>query len=712
MFAARALKRAFFGTPAPPIEDTALEVKTGNETIGDTVNRDSQCNSVSPTKLPGILLTPGTATTRRKTVSFGTEVSDKSEKNIKGQARVKSGQTTSTQKERSSNRVYRKTPLTETLELAREIKPGQGDAERNHGQCQPQPMIDLSKDRNGAEQESAKRSSVAESNMQQTSNEDLLREVLLEETDGDMTMDLNEPRSQSGKYWKSEYEQYHDEAKTEMQKLLKYKQLAKSYAKKKDAETVTLTEKLKEEQRRVINLEDRISQLSAQLTTTGFHRGSDASPDLIKELAKQTALTHQYKAQAEAFRAAAEGKAGHASIVAQTGIISSLAEDTLTDNHLALRTPREQLKELTSLREEVTDLRQALLITKQTNSKLQEEKAKLTQDLLDSHLRLEEQQGKSERCRQTIEEQLQKKVEAYNSLQQDYNTLKEKAKSQRGNAEHLLKKKHDQVMALRKELVSMRRTELATKDLVQHLQKPIGDELGGRSHQQHLTNIGDRIEEVGLDMKSRQSRGGCNSRDSQLPALSQSISAKTRSPTYLTHRKAESAGPSFTMQAPQAGLSEIFNDADAKRPSPKRSTLLGTTLPSHRISSISHGTPSIDLPSPEPSLSYTTDYIAENKKYKPSPRPSMFTFASSPPKPEAGLLRSLDKLPSQKVDGNFIEGGDALVASTRLASLRGSRSRTTLPPERAAAAKARLERKNAEKKRAQVLETNKENILH
>ena len=711
MFAARALKRAFFGTPAPPIEDTVLEVKTENETIGDTVNRDSQCNGVSPTKLPGILLTPGTATTRRKTVSFGTEVSDKSEKNIKGQAGAKSSQTTSTQKERSSNRVHRKTPLTETLELAREIKPGQGDAERNRGQCQPQPVIDLSKDRNGVEQESAKQSSVAESNMQQTSNEDLLQEVLLEETDGDMTMDLNEPHSQSGKYWKSEYEQYHDEAKAEMQKLLKYKQLAKSYAKKKDAETVTLTEKLKEEQRRALNLEDRISQLSTQLTTS-FHQGSDASPDLIRELAKQTALTHQYKAQAEAFRAAGEGKAGHASIVAQTGIISSLAEDTLTHNHLSLRTAREQLKELTSLREEVTDLRQALLITKQTNSKLQEEKAKLTQDLLDSHLHLEEQQGKSERCRQTIEEQLQRKVEAYNSLQQDYNTLKEKAKSQRGNAEHLLKKKHDQVVALRKELMSMRRTELATKDLVQHLQKPIEDELGGRSHQQHVTNIGDRIGEVGLDMKSRQSRGGCNSRDSQLPVLSQSISAKTRSPTHLAHRKVESAGPSFTIQAPQAGLSEIFNNADAKRLSPKRSTLLGTTLPSHRISSISHGTPSIDLPSPEPSLSHTTDYIAENKKYKPSPRPSMFTFASSPPKPETGLLRSLDKLPSQKVDGNFIEDGDALVASTRLASLRGSRSRTTLPPERAAAAKARLERKNAEKKRAQVLETNKENILH
>jgi hypothetical protein len=40
----------------------------------------------------------------------------------------------------------------------------------------------------------------------------------------------------------------------------------------------------------------------------------------------------------------------------------------------------------------------------------------------------------------------------------------------------------------------------------------------------------------------------------------------------------------------------------------------------------------------------------------------------------------------------------------------GSRARRELPPERAAAAKARLEQKNAEKKRAQAMGRDKENI--
>jgi hypothetical protein len=44
--------------------------------------------------------------------------------------------------------------------------------------------------------------------------------------------------------------------------------------------------------------------------------------------------------------------------------------------------------------------------------------------------------------------------------------------------------------------------------------------------------------------------------------------------------------------------------------------------------------------------------------------------------------------------------------------LDGSKERVTLPPERAAAARARLEQKNAEKKRAHETggERNKENI--
>ena len=47
--------------------------------------------------------------------------------------------------------------------------------------------------------------------------------------------------------------------------------------------------------------------------------------------------------------------------------------------------------------------------------------------------------------------------------------------------------------------------------------------------------------------------------------------------------------------------------------------------------------------------------------------------------------------------------------SSRLRDLETSRTRSPLPPERVAAAKARLEQKNAEKRRAQAVGSDKEN---
>jgi hypothetical protein len=54
----------------------------------------------------------------------------------------------------------------------------------------------------------------------------------------------------------------------------------------------------------------------------------------------------------------------------------------------------------------------------------------------------------------------------------------------------------------------------------------------------------------------------------------------------------------------------------------------------------------------------------------------------------------------------------ANLSSGRLSSLDGSKTRVALPPARAAAARARLEQKNAEKRRAQAFggDRDKENI--
>jgi len=76
VFAARAFKSAIFGTPAPEDDDTFEIAKAGN-----TAARE-RSGSMSPTKR-GILMTPGTATNRHKTVTFGTDIEHELKKESK-----------------------------------------------------------------------------------------------------------------------------------------------------------------------------------------------------------------------------------------------------------------------------------------------------------------------------------------------------------------------------------------------------------------------------------------------------------------------------------------------------------------------------------------------------------------------------------------------------------------------------------------------------
>ncbi len=315
VFAARAIKSAIFGTPVLPDDDTIYETEKEPDTMEGDGIRKPQARSVSPTKPPGILLTPGTATTRRKTVSFGNEMVEKEDKIAAEKTVGGSGipndcpgkfPSPFVGKPEPSTKFSRNTALTRKLENAREGKRGKDEPETARNSSEGRPLLDLAPEED-ITSATMPRSRRRKAGIPQTSNQDLLEQMITgDDFLSDMTMDLNEPHSQSGKYWKSEYENFHEEAKTEMRKLLKYKDLAKSYAKKKDEENLDLIEKLKEQQRRVLTMEDKISKLSAQIGTAGLEEDDDDSPELIKELARQTALTIQYKGQVEEFRAILE----------------------------------------------------------------------------------------------------------------------------------------------------------------------------------------------------------------------------------------------------------------------------------------------------------------------------------------------------------------------------------------------------------------------
>jgi len=245
VFAARAFKSALFGTPAASHEDPR---KTRDKMATKSGTGPSDSGSGTPSKPPGILLTPGTSTSRRKRVSFGRDVPGSSEA-----GKINAMKAT------TSNR---RTTLSEALENSRQ-KPG-----------------DISK---------------ADTRQTTNDSEDEWEEEEDDYCTNDITLDLNEPHSQSGRYWKGEFEKYHQEAKAEMEKLLKYKQLAKSYAQQKDAEAIQLAERLRDEQQKVINMEKRVADNASQIVSQKRQSADDEPTALLSKLAKQTSLAAQYR---------------------------------------------------------------------------------------------------------------------------------------------------------------------------------------------------------------------------------------------------------------------------------------------------------------------------------------------------------------------------------------------------------------------------------
>ena len=730
VFAARALKSAFFGTPAPS-DDTIYEIDSDSEKIASKhMSRGSR--SMSPTKPQGILLTPGTATSRRKTVSFGTEVVEKEVKIAENKMEVGDGDQDGGKKVESTPRRVRKTSLTKTLEKSREGKAEQGDPIQGHDHPESQPLLTMDSCDRDLGIGSSSRGAIGI----RRSNQGLMAEL---DSGGDfnrdMTIDLNEPNSQSGKYWKSEYENYSEGVKLEMKRLFKYKLLAKSFARRKDAEAVELIEKLREEQRRVATMEDKISRLSGQITSKCIDGTDDTSPELIKELAQQTALAVQYRAQVEEFQAALEENDELASGKNEKRFASPRTEITILETHHELKKAREQLKEVKSLREELSTLREKVSNSEKANQKLQEENTRLTRDLLHAEYRLEKQVEKSEKRRTSSEDHLRRKDEAYQILQKDYNDLKEQSKSTRREAEHLLKKRHDQVASFKKKLALLTGAESNAKDLQKAMDKRSDEHnqvVAGylkeiarlKEAPSREINVGNDRTDFESDLRERRQNVTQNrslprptssgdayyQRDSLIPLPSPSISRPPKSvaPSRQQRSETPAASPALKLRSSHSALLEITNNATKERLAFQKSDLVQFTPLADRFSGRSLDEPVLELPSPEPSLVHIPSRAIHDRRCYASPRPSMFNIASSPPKP--ATVRSQDnELLRKNSQGDLTGQRHIHGPSSRPSSSENSRARVVLPPERAAAAKARLEKRNAEKKKAHAIGAEKEN---
>ncbi|KAI0840141.1 spindle pole body formation-associated protein-domain-containing protein [Hypoxylon sp. FL0890] len=405
IFAARAFKNAIFGarnaSEATQFTAQKHSQPSKKKVTSTTPNDLSSPSKQSPSKQPtSILLTPGTGTARRKRVSFNHDV--KAGNNVDSSPLA-------------SARQRKRTTLQRALENSRSAK-SKKDVEKP----EEKGPLKAADDESEGEWED---------------------DICVQDTTQDMTVDLNEPQSESGKYWKAEFNRYRNEAMADIQTMVKYKALAKSYAKKKDAEALELAQKLKEEQLKVAKLEERISGMTAQ-NSGRRRRGSDNEDrdTLLKDLEKQTSLAAHYRDQVKELNALLkeyQGESRSSRSERRRVDTSPRTEQTLLEVNRELRRARSELKEMDKLRKEVDRL--------QTKLNATEEYERLTKaSRHDVHMDMKR-----------ANEKVQQKDAELRKLRKDYDTLKNDAKSRTAEAMQVLQEKNDKIAELEKTIKAL-----------------------------------------------------------------------------------------------------------------------------------------------------------------------------------------------------------------------------------------------------------------
>lgn len=252
LFPVRALKHLVYGTPqtekpkAPrrhshtengrsPQASRPRMTRPRSTNDATTMGRLGEAGALEPPASPtkGILMTPGTAGGKRKTVTFPDNVVDNEEKRPtktglpedcpgKFPSPWTKSTTSGEHVEDSAQRMGgRSTKLTEALEQARD----ESSTRRKVRLGRPEKLQD----------------------------------------DPDATLDLADPVSDSGKYWKREYDLYRERTTAEVKKLVAKQKLAKNYARDKDDECLDLTDELRQEKKKADKLQRRTEDLETQL---------------------------------------------------------------------------------------------------------------------------------------------------------------------------------------------------------------------------------------------------------------------------------------------------------------------------------------------------------------------------------------------------------------------------------------------------------------
>ncbi|KAI9374935.1 spindle pole body formation-associated protein-domain-containing protein [Aspergillus egyptiacus] len=455
LFALRAFQSALFGTPKADEEDnTKLDLKSedpphnsqarkagisqqsinqkGRNLRSSKADVDLAVTAMaSPTK--SILMTPGTASNRRKTVSFGESVVDNERKS---EDTSKSAKTPVTMfgdinsQWTSSSAEGKRSKLTQTLMNSREKSP-------NFNEKLPREADDT-----------------------RPTKPDSKLNLMPAQDDNEDTINMNEPRSRSGKYWKAEFDSYRTKTALEIKRLIQYRSAAKTYAKKKDEEAYRLAAKLKEEELRVEEMERHVTQLASTMVAENTRADKE---QLVQDLTKQTALALQYKHKVSLLRKALEQHGVVGSEVddiagphSGSDVIPRETSEALRKTQQALAQANARIEELKQQQSDFETLKGLALSSEQKASELEKENTMLKHTLA----RVKQETSKYEGRRKEREAKLKQREAKLEMRIQEYRERLKSTTRQHRQQEEDLKAFYNDERNHMQEQIDMLKTRL------------------------------------------------------------------------------------------------------------------------------------------------------------------------------------------------------------------------------------------------------------
>ncbi|KAF7520038.1 hypothetical protein G7054_g12908 [Neopestalotiopsis clavispora] len=677
VFAARAIRRAIFGTPAPPKEPLLEPVaRTTDDKIDDAPLRDSR----SPIKPTGILLTPGTATARRKRVSFG--------RDVKAGISPEAG-ATATEANTTGNG---KKSIQQRLEESRSNKAKKANEAKTS-------VVEATT--------ASERPAPVEDGTDDDWEDDICNH--------DMTVDLNEPHSRSGKYWKSEFSKYSDDARAEMEKLVKYKHLAKCYAQKKDAEAVELNQKLKEEREKVAEMEKKIAEMTVQAPRSRGRASDTDDAGLVKKLAEKTSQAARYKERVEELEVLLLDQEDSGGKSQQHKMDTSpRTEKTLLETSRELRRARNDLKQMKKIQEENERLKSERLASDSKQASVESDQALLQ---------------KLEKQVQNAEAETQRKDRELKKLKKEFDILKENAKSSRSQALQVLKEKNDKIAELETEINTLQKRDSMAERRIAELEREVKTLLKSNTSDSRTAGVDAALAQHNQTTRDIRSEIATRNRPSihekaKRGQLKRAVSAEDLTLDFTQQSLFESPSQKRNLQRFSADVTDSLRDIEAQikqeRLERMESRRRDRDLDTFDLDESQYPIDSDRFSKPTKSTHNTRHAVPEktHETLRHKTRQSAPELRAVPTKSDRGVMRdALDNITNSRFPGKAparatspsIDSPGFDLLQNRFAKLGGpnlnddtaltaNASRCTLPADRLAAAKARIAQKRREKR--------------